>query len=110
MFFWPKTDVPENNSGRKCYWPYLIDQHPLSPVFGQKRPGILTVIATLLSFYPFLAISCSVFGHFLFLSVGLLTLCDNIRKPFLIPCRVFVLTAKSSFLLVFVFDLITHEF
>ena len=21
-----------------CRWPYLIDQHPLSPVFGQKRP------------------------------------------------------------------------
>ena len=37
--FWPKTDVPENNSGRECCWPYLIDQHPLSPVFGQKRLG-----------------------------------------------------------------------
>ena len=35
--FWPKTDVPENNSGRECCWPYLIGQHPL--VFGQKRPG-----------------------------------------------------------------------
>ena len=39
MLFWPKTDVPENNSGRECCWPYLIGQHPLSPVFGQKRPG-----------------------------------------------------------------------
>ena len=39
MLFWPKTDVPESNSRRECYWPYLIGQHPLSPVFGQKRPG-----------------------------------------------------------------------
>ena len=39
VLFWPKTDVPENNSGRECCWPYLIGQHPLSPVFGQKRPG-----------------------------------------------------------------------
>ena len=39
MFSWPKTDVPENNSGRECCWPCLIGQHPLSPVFGQKRPG-----------------------------------------------------------------------
>ena len=40
MLFWPKTDAPENNSGRECCWPYLIRQHPLSPVFGQNRPGI----------------------------------------------------------------------
>ena len=39
VLFWPKTDVPENNSGREYCWPYLIGQHPLSPVFGQKRPG-----------------------------------------------------------------------
>ena len=39
VLFWPKTDVPENNSGRECCWPYLIGQHLLSPVFGQKRPG-----------------------------------------------------------------------
>ena len=38
VLFWPKTDVPENNSGRECCWPYLIGQHPISPVFGQKRP------------------------------------------------------------------------
>ena len=31
VLFWPKTDVPENNSGRECCWPYLIGQHPLSP-------------------------------------------------------------------------------
>ena len=59
MLFWPKTDLPENNSGRECCWPYLIGQPPLSPVFGQKRPGTLPVIATLLSFHPFLAILCS---------------------------------------------------
>ena len=41
VLFWPKTDVPENNSGREWCWPYLIGQHPLSPVFGQKRPGNL---------------------------------------------------------------------
>ena len=34
VLFWPKTDVPENNSGRECCWPYLIGQPPLSPVFG----------------------------------------------------------------------------
>ena len=39
VLFGPKTDVPENNSGRECCWPYLIGQHPLSPVLGQKRPG-----------------------------------------------------------------------
>ena len=39
MLFWLKTGVSENNSGRECCWPYLIGQHPLSPVFGQKRPG-----------------------------------------------------------------------
>ena len=39
MLFEPKTNVPENNSGRECFWPYLIGQRPLSPVSGQKRPG-----------------------------------------------------------------------
>ena len=39
VLFWPKTEVPENNSGRECCWPYLIGRHPLSPVFGQRRPG-----------------------------------------------------------------------
>ena len=24
VLFRPKTDVPENNSGRECCWPYLI--------------------------------------------------------------------------------------
>ena len=34
MMFWPKTDVPENKSGREYCWPFLIGQHPLSLVFG----------------------------------------------------------------------------
>ena len=64
VLFWPKTDVPENNSGRECCWPYLIGQHPLSPVFGQKRPGTAGN-----SYYAQLP---PVFGHFMFLSGGLL--------------------------------------
>ena len=61
---------PENNSGRESCWPYLIGQHPLSPVFGQKRPGTPgnSYFAQLT---PFLNILCSVFGHFMFLSGGL---------------------------------------
>ena len=58
VLFWPKTDVPQNDSGRECCWPYLVGQHPLSPVFGQKRPGT-PGNATLLSFHPFLTILCS---------------------------------------------------
>ena len=50
--------VPENNSGRECCWPYLIGQHPLSPVFGQKRPG--TPGNSYFAQLP------PVFGHFLF--------------------------------------------
>ena len=57
MIVWPKSGVPENKSGRECYWPYLIGQHPLSSVFGQND-RVLPVIATLLSFHPFLAILC----------------------------------------------------
>ena len=57
VLFWPKTDVPENNSGRECCWPYLIGQHPLP--FLAKSDRVLPVIATLLSFHPFLAILCS---------------------------------------------------
>ena len=41
VLFWPKTGVPENNSGTECCWTYLIGQHPISTVFGQKRPGAL---------------------------------------------------------------------
>ena len=63
VLFWPKTNVPENNSGRECCWPYLIGQHPLSPVFGQKRPG-----APGNSYFAQLP---PVFGHFMFLSGGL---------------------------------------
>ena len=55
---------PENNSGRECCWPYLIGQHPLSPVFGQKRPG--TPDNSYFAQLP------PVFGHFMFLSGGLL--------------------------------------
>ena len=36
---WPNTGVLKYKSGRKRSWPYLIGQHPSSPVFGQKRPG-----------------------------------------------------------------------
>ena len=64
VLFWSKTGVPENNSGRECCWPYLIGQHPLSPVFGQKRPGAPD--------YSYFAQLPPVFGHFMFLSGGLL--------------------------------------
>ena len=64
VLFWPNTDVPENNSGRECRWPYLIGQHPLSLVFGQKRPGTPGN-----SYFDQLP---PVFGHFMFLSGGLL--------------------------------------
>ena len=39
VLFGQKRMYPKNKSGRECCWPYLIGQHPLSPVFGQKRPG-----------------------------------------------------------------------
>ena len=63
VLFWPGMGVPENNSGREC-WPYLIGPHPLSTVFGQKRPG-----APGNSYFAQLP---PVFGHFMFLSGGLL--------------------------------------
>ena len=68
VLFWPKTDVPENNSGRECLWPYLIGQHPLSPVFCQKRP-----VTPGNSYFAQLP---PVFGHFMFFSGGLLD-CSN---------------------------------
>ena len=68
VLFWPKTDVPENNSDRECCWPYLIGQYPLSPVFGQKRPG--TPGNSYFAQFP------PVFGHFMFLSGWLLD-CSN---------------------------------
>ena len=71
VLFWPKTDVPENDSDRECLkknqnaprpsehcWPYLIHQHPLSPVFGQKRPGTPG--------NGYFAQLPPVFGHFMF--------------------------------------------
>ena len=64
VLFWPKTGVPENDSGRECCWPYLIGQHPLSPIFCQKRPGAPGYSCT--------SQLSSVFGHFMFLSHGLL--------------------------------------
>ena len=64
VLFWPKTNVPENNSGRECCWPYLIGQHSLSPVFGQKRPCTPG--------NSYFAQLSPVFGHFVFLSGGLL--------------------------------------
>ena len=73
MFFLPKTNVLENNSGRECCWPYLIGQHPLSPVLGQKRPGTPGN-----SYFAQLSPG---FGHSMFLSGGLLD-CSN-RSTFL---------------------------
>ena len=64
MLLGQKRMYPENNSGRECCWPYLIGQHPLSPVFGQKRPG--TPGNSYFAQLP------PVFGHFMFLSGGLL--------------------------------------
>ena len=58
MLFDQKRMYPENNSGRECCWPYLIGQHLLSPVFGQKRPG--TPGNSYFAQLP------PVFGHFLF--------------------------------------------
>ena len=68
MLFGQKRMYPKNNSGRECCWPYLIGQHPLSPVFGQKRPGT--------SGNSYFAQLPPVFGHFMFLSGGLLD-CSN---------------------------------
>ena len=64
VLFGQKRMYPENNSGRECCWPYLIGQHPLSPVFGQKRPGTPR--------NSYFAQPPPVFGHFMFLSGGLL--------------------------------------
>ena len=58
VLFGQKRMYPENNRGRECCWPYLIGQHPLSPVFGQKRPG--TPGNSYFAQLP------PVFGHFLF--------------------------------------------
>ena len=58
VLFGQKWMYPENNSGIECCWPYLIGQHPLSPVFGQKRPG--TPGNRYFTQLP------PVFGHFLF--------------------------------------------
>ena len=58
VLFGQKRMYPENNSGRECCWPYLIGQHPLSPVFGQRRPG--TPGNSYFAQLP------PVFGHFLF--------------------------------------------
>ena len=64
VLFGQKRMYPENNSGRECCWPYLIGQHPLSPVFGQKQEG--TPGNSYFAQLP------PVFGHFMFLSGGLL--------------------------------------
>ena len=68
VLFRPKTDVSETNSGRECCWPYLVGQHPLSPVFGQKRAGTPG--------NGYFAQLPPVFGHFMFLSGGLFD-CSN---------------------------------
>ena len=62
VLFGQKRVYPENNSGRECCWPYLIGQHPLSLVFGQKRPGNPG--------NSFFAQLPPVFCHVMFLSVG----------------------------------------
>ena len=69
MLFGQKRMNPKNHSGSECCWPYLIGQHPLSPVFGQKRPG--TPGNSYFAQLP------PVFGNFMFLSGGLLD-CSNI--------------------------------
>ena len=71
VLFGQKRMYPENNSGRECCWPYLIGNTHYLP-FLAKSDRVLPVIATLLSFHPFLAIFCSVFGRVMFLSGGLL--------------------------------------
>ena len=62
VLFCLKTGVPENKSGRECYWPYLIGKHLLSPAFGQKRSGAPD--------YGYFAQLPPVFGHFMFLSAA----------------------------------------
>ena len=59
VLFGQKRMYPENNSGRECCWPYLIGNTHYLP-FLAKSDRVLPVIATLLSFHPFLAIFCSV--------------------------------------------------
>ena len=68
VLFGQKRMYPENNTGRKCCWPYMIGQLPLSPVFGQKRPG--TPGNSYFAQLP------PVSGHFMSLSGGLLD-CPN---------------------------------
>ena len=72
--FGQKRMYSKNHSGRECCWPYLIGQHPLSPVFGQKRPG--TPGNSYFAQLP------PVFGHFItFLSGGLLDCARTVPKP-----------------------------
>ena len=68
VLFGQKRMYSKNNSGRECCWPYLIGQHPLSPVIGQKRPD--TPGNSYFAQLP------PVFGHFMFLPGGLLD-CSN---------------------------------
>ena len=63
---YPRTIAAESAVG--CIW--LANTRYLP--FLAKSDRVLPVIATLLSFHPFLAIFCSVFGHFMFLSGRLL--------------------------------------
>ena len=74
VLFGQKRMYPKNhNSGRILpVIATLLSFHPFLAISGR----ILPVIATLLSFRPFSAILCSVFGHFMFLSGGLLD-CSN---------------------------------
>ena len=63
MLICPKTGV------QRVFWPYLLDQHLLSHVFVQKRPGAPD------PFY--FAQLPHVSGHFIFPSGGLLKLTQH---------------------------------
>ena len=72
VLFWPRTDVPQHNSGRVLLavsdWPT-----PTISRFWPKTTGysvLPVIIATLLSFHPFLAILCLLSGGLLDCSNG----------------------------------------
>ena len=88
VHFGQKRMYPKHNSGKEGCRPYLIGQHPRSPVFGQKRPGTPgnSYFAQLPPVFgqkrpgtpgnSYFAQLPPVFGHFMFLSGGLLE-CSN---------------------------------
>ena len=58
VLFWPKTSVPECNSSKESCWSYLILVNTHFHLFLAKNDRVLPIIATLLSFHPFLTILC----------------------------------------------------